>query len=124
MQELQDDPIEPSEGLDFLTLEAGSPPASAPNWQPIETSPTTELAVLPPLNPVLAKALPKLTEDTRRSAEKLACATCPAAMWMTGATTQAFCQIMRVVAWSKDGPTEIEECSGRLQAIEALQESH
>jgi len=117
MQELQDEPIESSEALDFLTLEASSP-TSAP--MPLEELPVATLEVLPKIDPVLAK-LP----ESKRPPEKLACATCPAAMWMTGATTlQAFCQIMRVIAWSQGEQAEIEECTGRLQALEALQASH
>ncbi len=103
------DPID----LDFLdpsqSLEASSPGLV---WEPQSEAPLPIVR-----EPQMSLVLQRLPAAQRPPAP-LACATCPAAVWMSGATTlQAWCMVTRVLAWTRDEPADIEACDGREQAL-------
>ena len=101
------------EPLDFLNLTPDSS-QQLPTLHLDEISPPAQdLALAPRLSPPLARLPTSL-----RPPATLACATCPAAVWMSGARDlQAYCMVMRVKAWTRDDSMDISECDGREQAI-------
>lgn len=91
--------------------------AKLPTSTPESHSPTPTAAPLevlpPPLNPVLMR-LP----ESKRPPATLACASCPAAVWLAGPTTPAqnFCRIMHTLTWSAQEQNLFTDCSGKPEA--------
>jgi len=95
------------------TLEAPPPPPDLTWPEPESMAPPLPLTREPPMSLVLQR-LP----EAQRPPTTLACATCPAAVWMSGATTlSAFCMVTRTMAFTRADPADIMACDGRDRAL-------
>ena len=111
------------EFLDDMSSTHIPPPTTSAPPPPLDNPPDLlmESESMPPRElvrePTMSRVLMQLPA-AQRPPVSLACGTCPAAIWMSGAATlQVFCMVTRTMAWTRDEQLDIQVCDGREQAL-------